>query len=80
MAMKAEKPYQGISAVQEVIDESIAKGRSKDETLGLVLATFSKSTSQAEAESPGDIVTGQADTATGELQKETGEPDPVTEV
>ena len=66
MAMRAEKAYEGMSAVQETIDESIAKGRSKDETLALVLATFSKSTAKAEQDNPGDIVSGSVNSATGE--------------
>lgn len=67
MKMKQSKAYSGIAAVQEVLDECIGDGTSKDEATALVIATLTNNnTAQAEADSPGDIVTSTSDTATGE--------------
>ena len=80
MAMKADKRFAKLAAVQETLDECIKEGKSIDESNTLVMATLASPTVQAELDNPPDIDTGATDTATGETPRATGEREPVMEV
>jgi len=69
MAMKGTPAYSA-GALQELLADAIVNGRSVSDTTGELVAALTRSTVLAEIESPGPIVTGQADTATGELPKQ----------
>lgn len=79
MAMRAQPAY-AAGALQEVLSEAIIEGRSVADATGLLVEALTKSTTLAEIESPGPIVTGQADTATGEAPKQSPKRDDVGEV
>lgn len=65
MAMKGTPAYSA-GALQELLAEAIVNGRSVSDATGELVQALTRSTVLAEIESPGAIVTGQVDTATGE--------------
>jgi hypothetical protein len=79
MAMRAQPAYSA-GALQELLSEAIVNGRSVSDTTGELVAALTRSTVLAEIESPGPIVTGQADTATGELPKQSPRREDVEEL
>lgn len=65
-AMKKDKRFEKIAAVQAVLDECIEKGKSTHEANALIMATLASNGVQAAIESPGELVVGSVDTPTGE--------------
>lgn len=82
LAMKKDRRFAKIPAVQEALDDSVAQGKDKSEAIALVNAALVSGMVQAEADSPGAIDTGSADTATGETETnpEHVDNDPITEM
>lgn len=79
MQMRAQPAYSA-GALKELLDEAIVTGRSVSDATGLLVEALTKSTTLAELESPGSIVTGHADTATGEAPKQSPKRDNVEEM
>ncbi len=69
MAMKKEEAYQKLPKVLAVIDESIEKGRSKNETLPLVMAVIVSPEASAALDSPDDIAGSNDDNPAPETAK-----------
>lgn len=80
MAMKQDKRFKDIPAVQEVLDECISTpGKTTADANTLITAVLTKGSVQAEIESPGAIATGTKHTPTGETGHAAGN-QPITEV
>ena len=79
MAMKGTAAYSA-GALQELLSDAIVQGRSVSDTTGELVQALTRSTVLAEIEGPGPIVTGVADTATGEVPEQTPKRDDVGEV